>query len=161
MAQNDNYVDILVDILSKQVSTLEDVLRITKTQEDIANATDFDEEAFDESLMRKDICIAKLNEYDNAFVSVYDRVKNAVKADTNRYADKISNIQSLIRRCTDLGNEISTLETRNKDKLAVCFSGKKQEYTARQTAATVAGKYNTTMKNANLMGEGYRFNLDK
>ncbi|MBE5923068.1 MAG: hypothetical protein E7271_01195 [Lachnospiraceae bacterium] len=161
MAQNDNYVDILVDILDKQLTVLEEVLRITKQQEEIANASAFDEQAFDETLMHKDVCIAKLNEYDNAFVSVYDRVKNAVKGDTEKYADKISVIQTLIRRCTDLGNEISTLEVRNKDKIAICFTNKKQEYSAKQTAATVANKYNTTMKNVNLMGERYRFNQDK
>ena len=161
MTQDESYVDILIDTLNKQVPVLEEVLEITRKQEAIAKSDIFDTEAFDETLMRKDVCIAKLNEYDNAFVSLYDRVKSLVRANREKYADKISVMQTLIRKCTDLGNEIRILETRNKDVIARCFANKKQEYSAKQTAATVAGKYNTTMRNVNLMGEGYRFNQDK
>ena len=161
MSEEQRYIDMLIDILNKQIATLCEVRDITKKQGDIANSVDFDEDAFDETLSHKDVCIIRLNELDNGFVSVYDRVKKAVKEDPSKYKDKVSKMQELIRRCTDLGNEIQTLETRNKDKIVKCFDNKKQEYSAKQTAATVAGKYNTTMRNVNLMGEGYRFNQDK
>jgi len=161
MGEEQRYIDMLVDILNKQIATLREVLDITKEQGIIAGEVVFDEERFDETLSHKDICIMKLNELDNGFVSVYDRVKKVVQENPEQYKAKIKELQELIRSCTDLGNEIQTLENRNKDKVARCFAGKKKEYNAKQTAATVANKYNTTMKNVNIMGEGYRFNQDK
>lgn len=161
MSEEQRYIDMLVDILNKQLTTFEEVLEVTKEQGRIAGESVFDEERFDETLSRKDICIMRLNELDNGFVSVYDRVKKAVSDNPERYKTKIKELQELIRSCTDLGNEIQILENRNKDKVARCFAGKKKEYNAKQAAATVANKYNTTMKNVNIMGEGYRFNQDK
>ncbi len=161
MSEEKHYIDMLADILNKQIQTLTEVLEITKNQSTIAAAEVFDENEFDDTLTKKDACIMRLNELDNGFVSIYERVKRIVTADPGKYRDRIKEMQELIRTCTDLGNEIQTLENRNRDKLAQCFASKKKEYNAKQTAATVAGKYNTTMKNINIMGEGYRFNQDK
>lgn len=161
MGEEQRYVDMLIDVLNKQVKTLEEVLEITKRQGMIASAEEFDTDGFDDTLSRKDACIMRLNELDNGFVSVYERVKRQVSEKPDQYKEKIKEMQELIRTCTDLGNEIQTLENRNREKLIKCFSGKKKEYNAKQAAATVAGKYNTTMKNVNIMGEGYRFNQDK
>ncbi|MBQ8086695.1 MAG: hypothetical protein IJ232_11385 [Lachnospiraceae bacterium] len=161
MYEDQRYVDMLLEILNKQIDTLHEALGITKEQEIIANTKEFDSESFDETLSRKDVCIARLNELDNGFVSVYDRVGKIIKSNPDKYKEQILTMQELIRRCTDIGNEIQTLEARNKDKLAACFAGKKQEYNAKQTAATVAGKYNTIMKNVNSAGMGVRFFQDK
>lgn len=161
MSEEQQYVDILVDVLNKQIKTLQEVLEITKRQGVIAAAEEFDEDAFDETLSRKDACIMRLNELDNGFVSVFERVKRQVHEEPDKYKSKVKEMQDLIRACTDLGNEIQTLENRNREKLVKCFAGKKKEYNAKQTAATVAGKYNTTMKNVGMMNEGYRFNQDK
>ena len=161
MSEEKRYVDMLIDVLNKQVKTLEEVLEITKRQGMIAIAEEFDTDDFDDTLSRKDACIMRLNELDNGFVSVYERVKRQVSEKPDQYKEKIKEMQELIRTCTDLGNEIQTLENRNREKLVKCFAGKKMEYNAKQAAATVAGKYNTTMKNVNIMGEGYRFNQDK
>ena len=161
MGEEQRYIDMLIDVLNKQVKTLQDVLEITKRQSEIAEADVFDGDEFDETLSKKDACIMRLNELDNGFVSVYERVKRQVQADPQQYKTKISDMQALIRACTDLGNEIQTLENRNREKLVRCFAGKKKEYNAKQAAATVAGKYNTTMKNVGMMSGGYRFNQDK
>lgn len=161
MSEEQRYVDILVEVLNKQIKTLQEVLEITKRQGVIAEENAFDEEAFDETLSRKDACIMRLNELDNGFVSVYERVKRQVSANPDMYRSKVKDMQELIRICTDLGNEIQTLENRNREKIVKCFAGKKKEYNAKQAAALVAGKYNTTMKNVGIMNEGYRFNQDK
>ena len=161
MSEEQRYVDMLCDVLNKQIKTLQEVLEITRKQSVIAAANEFDEDEFDETLSRKDACIMRLNELDNGFVSVYERVKRQVRANPDMYRSKVKDMQELIRICTDLGNEIQTLENRNREKIVKCFAGKKKEYNAKQAAALVAGKYNTTMKNVGIMNEGYRFNQDK
>lgn len=155
------YVDMLLEILNKQITTLEEILAVTKEQERLADEAVFDEKAFDDTLTKKDIYIIRLNEYDDGFVSVYGKVKKAVDSNKGAYKSQIIKMQELIKKSTDIGNEIRTLETRNSAKISKCFAAKRQEYSAKQTAATVVGKYSTIMRNAGVGGEGYRFNKDK
>ncbi|MBR1598325.1 MAG: hypothetical protein IJ661_05325 [Lachnospiraceae bacterium] len=154
------YINMLIQILEKQSNTLSEVLLITKEQTEIANADKFDEDMFANTLSKKDVLIIRLNELDDGFASLYDKVRKQVKNNPEGYKKDINTLQELIRRCTDLGNAIQTLEIRNRDKIAECFGNKRQEYSAKQTAATVVGKYNATMRNG-LTGSGYRFNQDK
>ena len=160
MTGEGQYIDMLKDILDKQIDTLEDILEVTKEQSRIAYGDEFDSEGFDSTLTKKDMLIIRLNEMDDGFASVYNKVRRDVRNEPDKYRDKIVVLQDMIRKCTDLGMEIKTLESRNKDKLAQCFSGKKQEYSAKQAAANVANKYSVTMRNVNLMSESYRFNKD-
>lgn len=161
MGENQQYVVMLVDILNKQLKTLEEILEVTKQQEVIATEIPFDNDKFEDTLSRKDVLIIRLNELDDGFSSVYSKVRRVVNEYPEQYREQVVEMQNVIRRCTDIGTEIKTLEIRNRDKLTKCFAGKKQEYSAKQAAATVANKYSVTMKNVNLMGEGYRFNQDK
>ena len=161
MADGRRYIDMLEDILVKQISTLESIKDVTGTQSDIVCKEVFDNESFAETLNKKDVLIARLNELDDGFASIYNKVHAEVKDNPQAYASNIRRLQEMIRKCTDLGTEIKVMENRNKDKVEQCFSGKKQEYSAKQTAANVANKYSVTMRNVNLMGESYRFNQDK
>ena len=161
MAEGQQYVNMLIDILEKQILTLEAIIEVTEEQGRLAEADNFDDTAFDDTLTRKDVLIMRLNELDDGFPSVYDKVRKEVRANSSKYEESIAKMQDLIRKCTDIGMRIKTLEARNRDKLVNCFSGKKKEYSAKQAAATVANKYSVTMKNANDMNEGYRFNQDK
>lgn len=161
MAEGQQYVNMLMDILAKQIETLKTMLDVTREQGKLAAADDFDSDAFDDTLTRKDVLIIRLNELDDGFTSVYNKARKEIKLDSEKYKQEIVKMQDMIRQCTDIGTEIRTLENRNRDKLANCFSGKKKEYSAKHVAATVANKYSVTMKNVNIMGEGYRFNQDK
>ena len=157
----EQYVNMLIDVLNKQIAALNEMLDATKEQERLALEENFDADAFDDTLSRKDLLLIRLNELDDGFSSMYNRARKEIKSNTSKYKKEIELMQGLIRQCTDLGNEIRTLENRNRDRLADCFTGKKKEYTAKQAAATVANKYSVTMKNVNVMNEGYRFNQDK
>ena len=161
MADNDRYLDVLKDILEKQLKTLEEILAVTKEQSVIAGSDEFDDEKFGSTLSKKDVLIIRLNELDDGFASVYGKAGTLLKKDREKYKDKIKFLQDMIRKCTDIGMEIQTLESRNRAKIEQHFSGKKQEYSAKHTAANVANKYSVTMRNVNLMGESYRFNQDK
>ena len=157
----EQYVNMLIDVLNKQIAALNEMLDATKEQERLALEEDFDADAFDDTLSRKDLLLIRLNELDDGFSSMYNRARKEIKSNTSKYKKEIELMQGLIRQCTDLGNEIRTLENMNSDRLSDCFTGKKKEYTAKQAAATVANKYSVTMKNVNVMNEGYRFNQDK
>lgn len=160
MEERQQYIGMLDNILDKQIATLEDILAVTKEQSLLASDERFDMDKFDETLARKDVFIMRLNELDNGFVFIYDRVRSEVKNNPEKFSKDIKRLQEKIRKCTDFGMEIQTLEARNRDKFVKCFDNKRQEYSAKQTAATVAGKYNVMMRNANYAG-GNRFNFNQ
>lgn len=140
-----SYIQMLLDTLQKQQQTLEEVLQITKKQSDIAIAPEFDELQLEETLNRKEILIAKLNQLDDGFSSVYGRIRNVMIAEKEAYANEIKSMQEIVKCCTDLGIEIRVLEERNREKLSQCFMGKQKQYGVQRNAATVASKYHQTM----------------
>ena len=142
-----NYVQILVDTLQKQTGVLKEILELTKEQRMIAEGSCFDEVALEDTLNKKEILIARLNELDDGFASVYSRVHREVNEHKKLYKEELHQLQSLIKECTDLGIEIKVLEERNRDKLSKCFAGKQKEYGAQRTAAEVASRYHQTMYN--------------
>ena len=75
MGDNHNYIQILVSTLQKQVGVLKEILELTKEQRRIADHSDFDEAMLEETLNKKEVLIAKLNELDDGFASVYGRVR--------------------------------------------------------------------------------------
>lgn len=150
MNDNHNYVQVLVDTLQKQAEVLKEILELTKEQQRIADNPDFDEVMLEETLHKKEVLIAKLNELDDGFASVYGRVHREVKEHKELYEGELQQLQELIKECTDLGVEIKVLEERNRDKLSRCFSEKHREYGAQRTAANVASRYHQTMRNVQM-----------
>lgn len=143
--EKNSYIGMLLQTLQNQEATLQEVLAVTKEQSKIANGQTFDEEAFGDTLNRKEILIARLNSLDDGFASVYGRVRSVILQEKNAYKKEILKMQELIKSCTDLGVEIKVLEERNRDKLVQCFSEKQKQYGSQMNAATVASKYHQTM----------------
>lgn len=160
MGDNNSYIQILVDTLQKQLGALKEILELTKEQRSIADNSDFDEVMLEETLNKKEVLIAKLNELDDGFASVYGRVRKEVKEHEELYKEELQQLQRLIKECTDLGVEIKVLEERNRDKLAQCFSGRYKEYGNQRIASTVASRYYQTMQNARLT-DSHIFNKKK
>ena len=155
-----NYVQILVVTLQKQIQVLQEILKLTKEQHQIATLSEFDEVMLEETLNKKEVLIAQLNELDDGFASVYGRVRKEVNQHRELYTEELQQLQELIKECTDLGVEIRVLEERTRKKLAQCFAGKQKEYGVQRTAATVASRYYQTMKNAKVQNS-YLYNEKK
>lgn len=155
MDDSKGYVQILVTTLEKQQQVLQQILAITENQREIANMEPFDEVAFDNTLNQKEMLISRLNELDDGFASVFGRVRQEITTNKELYGKELQRIQTLIRECTDIGNELRVLEQRNYDRLTQCFAGKQREYGVRQAVADVASKYHRTMYN--LTGDSSRY----
>lgn len=153
--EKNSYIGMLLQTLQNQEATLQEVLQVTKEQSKIANGQTFDEEAFGDTLNRKEILIARLNGLDDGFASVYGRVRSVILQEKNAYKKEILKMQELIKSCTDLGVEIKVLEERNRDKLVQCFSEKQKQYGSQMNAATVASKYYRTMYSGRTSGSNY------
>ena len=122
------YVKVLADSLQKKFTALESILNITKTQEELLQEENFDEECFLETIKSKQIYIDQITELDNGFEVVYNRVKQELDADRMLYVDDIANMQKLITKITDLGIDIEALEKRNKVQMDKVLAEKKQQF---------------------------------
>ena len=156
-----NYIQILITTLQQQVEVLQQILLVTQQQSLIAESTEFDEAALDDTIANKEVMIAKLNTLDDGFTSVYGRVRNLIRKDQEKYREQLHAMQDLIKQCTDIGIEIRVLEERNRDRLVRCFSERHMKYGAKRTAAAVASRYSKTMNSQKVSSFSYFDNNKK
>lgn len=150
MNQTGTYVNIMQESLVRKKTYLSEILELTKEQEKLAHAKKFDENAFGETIDKKEILINNVNEIDKGFTSVYERVRTEVHTNKNLYQNELKSMQDLIRECVDLGMQIAVLEERNRATLeqvfAIGFKGIKQIKQSKQAA----NRYYQSMSNGNV-----------
>ena len=140
-------VKVLADSLQKKFTALDSILNITKTQEELLQEENFDEECFLETIKSKQIYIDQITELDNGFEVVYNRVKQELDADRMLYVDDIANMQKLISKITDLGIDIEALEKRNKVQMDKVLAEKKQQFRGMRMNNSAASNYYRNMVN--------------
>ncbi len=150
MDQTGTYINIMQESLLRKKQYLAEILDLTKRQEQLAKPKKIDEEAFGETIDRKDVLINNILEIDKGFSSVYDRVRTEILDNRELYQDELLNMQKLIKECVDLGMKIEALEERNRVALERAFSvGFKGIKRAKQSK-NVANKYYKSMSNGNV-----------
>ncbi|MDE5965767.1 MAG: hypothetical protein K2G89_02940 [Lachnospiraceae bacterium] len=146
-----NYLKVLSDSLEQKKTVLTQILEVTRRQERIAmaQAEEFSEIEFSNTVNEKEVLIARLNQLDDGFLSVYNRIRQDVIDQGGLYDPEIRRMQEQIKVCVDIGNEIQVLEERNQTKMALHFSAKQEEYKARANMNSVAKSYHQSMSGVN------------
>lgn len=140
-----NYLRILADTLTQKEHILEQLLSLTKTQSALAEQAELDETAFSNSVNEKEVLIARINQLDDGFTSIYERIRQDVIDQGGLYDTEIRQMQEQIRRCVGIGNEIKVLEERNHAKLTGHFASKKESYKVKASANSAARSYHQAM----------------
>jgi len=134
------YVRMMLDVLNKKETHLIKLLELTKEQEALLKADELNEAEFELLIDKKGGHLRKLEEVDQGFQSVYNRVAEEMKTNKEAYKEQILEMQGLITRVTDLGVELSALEEKNKAALEVKLQNRKQTIrqfkVSKQTAST-------------------------
>ena len=147
MNETDMYVGIMRDSLKRKKAYLDEIAELTVKQGEIAIAEKLDEEAFGETVDRKEILINNINEIDKGFTSVYDRIRDNLLEEKDNYKAELKEIQDLINSCMDKGAEIEVLEERNRQKLEAIFASEKKNLRQVKNSRSIANKYYKTMAN--------------
>lgn len=147
MNETGMYVGILTDSLKRKKAYLDEIAELTKKQGELAVADKFDEEAFGETVDRKETLINNINEIDKGFTSVYDRIRGNLIEEKETYKAELKNIQALINSCMDKGSEIEVLEERNRQKLEGIFASERKSLRQVKNSRSIANKYYKTMAN--------------
>ena len=145
---NANYIDIMVESLQKKEKILEKLIEKCDAQAEVIADNDYGSinwDKFNVLITEKEILIDRLNEIDDGFEALYDRVGDEIKQNKERYASQIKAIQELIKAVTDKGVTIKAKEERNRANLERVLLPIKKELKTSKRSMSVINKYYNTM----------------
>ncbi len=151
MPNTDNYLQIMIDSLTKKEEILDRIIDKNRKQYECIKGKTYEEvdwEAFSLLVTEKEIAIDRIIEIDEGFDQTYNIIKDEVTADKEKYRDKVLILKDQIERLTDKGVSIQTDEERNRQIIDKLFSNTRQEIKKQRTGMNVANAYYKTMSNS-------------
>ena len=111
-----NYLQMMIDSLQKKEKVLSDIEKIVQEQAQILSIDNIDQIAFDDSMARKADLIEELERLNDGFEHIYDRIKEGLVGDKEKYAQYIKELQTLIAKVSEKSILIETMEERNENR---------------------------------------------
>ena len=142
------YVRMMIDILGKKEVHLSKILEYTKEQEALLKQETFSEEEFAVLVEKKEGLIKKIEEFDDGFQSVYNRMSEELAEHKEQYAEEIRTMQSLIKDITAQTNTIQTQEIRNRESVCAKFDGIREQVKGVRNSQKVVKQYYQNMVNS-------------
>jgi len=152
------YINILIDTLVKKESLIDELINLTKVQEDIFKSESLDMEKLEESLSEKEVKIEQLNQLDDGFEKVFGHVKDELTNNRLENKDQILKLQQLITRVIDISTKLELMEKRNKDQFTTSLLNKRKEIGKSKVNNNVVTNYYKNMVN---QYQGQSYFLDK
>ena len=148
----------MVESLTKKIEILEKLLEYTKAQEMLLEEGEFHMEEFSKLLDKKGELIDVLNTMDQGFEQVYERMEEEIKGKKEEHSHEILLMQERIRTITDLSIKLQELEYKNKEKVEIQFSQKKNEIKTFRQSKDNVNKYYRVMSKTQVVDSAF---LDK
>ncbi|MCR4728093.1 MAG: flagellar export chaperone FlgN [Lachnospiraceae bacterium] len=139
------YVTALVESLEKKNKVLDEIIEKNKEQRDLLSEEPFSFEKFDKNTEEKGVLIYRLNQLDEGFESLYEKVKAELDMYKDSYADKIRRMQELIREITDKSTSIQAEEARNKAALEQVFKSERDRLKSGRSGVKALKSYSQAM----------------
>jgi len=140
-----NYINILKESLQEKKKCLNQLLAINKEFEELVSCEDMNYDLFDKNMEAKNEVIKKLENLDDGFVSVYNRVNELLVNDKDTYAEDIRLLKEDIREVTDLTVKLEVSEKKNKDAFDNRMGVMENKIKAGRTGNKVAINYYQNM----------------
>ncbi|MDK2807592.1 MAG: hypothetical protein PWP24_325 [Clostridiales bacterium] len=147
MEMNQTYVIILVDTLKRKLILLNDVLDMTNFQNKLIAEDKVDTDEFEGTFISKQEMIDTINQVDDGFEQIYDRVKEELKEHAPLYREEIVVLKELISEITKKSVAIQTAEHRNRDLMERYFSARKKAIKDYNVGNKTVRRYQDAMKN--------------
>ena len=147
MENTQNYLQILEESLSRKISILDELERLTMSQREIVQADEFDEEVFNTNVEQKAALIREIEKLDRGFQLLFDNVKNQLDDNRAQYAEEIKRLQELVKGVMDRSAELQVMEARNRDMIKSRFAALKKEARTIKKSREMAANYYKTMNN--------------
>lgn len=145
MAQEEQYVNMMLDSLKKKDEVLEEIIRINKVQTELASKEELDMDVFAETVEEKQKYIDIINELDDGFQMLYDKVKEELNLRKARYTAEIRKMQEYIKLLSEKSILIQAQEEKNRLSIQAHFSKMKKEVKVAKQSMKVASDYYKSM----------------
>lgn len=139
---------MLEESLRKKIDIMTEIESENERQREVlSNPEVVNEDLFDATVDRKGELIEKLVAIDDGFQSLFDRVKEEVNANKDKYADQIKRMQALVEEVTAKSASIEAAERRNKKLAETYFDTARQKMNVSKQTSAAAFNYYRTMNN--------------
>ena len=159
--ENTTYINILNDTLKKKEEVLLALSEATNSQSELLDAAELDIDAFNKLVDEKEKLLQKLESLDDGFMSLYEKVRDALAEDATPYVDQIKVTQELVKKQTELSTALQAAEERNKAKMAIHLARGHQKMREFRVGSQTAAAYYRNMSGKHQDGESYFFNRKK
>ncbi|WP_026491776.1 hypothetical protein [Butyrivibrio sp. XPD2002] len=147
----ESYLDMMEDSLRDKIEVLNEIVKENETQKEILESTtEFDEKGFDEAISRKGELIRRVDNLNDGFESLYERVKEELDQNKEKHKERIRIFQDLIRQITDLSNSIEAGEKRNSALAKNYFSVARNKMNQGRKSSQAALDYYLTMNKSKI-----------
>lgn len=156
--QDKEYIAILRQSLEKKNKILDLIVEKNKEQRILFTDDTLPPERLEENIKEKGDLIDQLNQLDDGFEQVYNRVREILNKEKEAYRDEIKKMQELIREITDKSATVQAQEQRNKELAVQKFASVKKEIRKARTSTKAASQYYKSMAKMNVVDSQF---LDK
>ena len=133
---------VLEDTIQKKEQYLDELMTLTKGQENVLLAEKFSMDEFEALMEKKEPYIQKISEFDAGFEGIYAKMKPVMEIYKKEYEPRIRALQAKIKTVMEKGAALCALEEQNKTRLEHCLKDKKQEIrTFHKNSRTVSSYY--------------------
>lgn len=146
---NQSGAQILLQSLEKKTLLLDKMIQQNSIQEEILKADDLDMDAFDEAINKQGSYLEELDRLDQGFEAVYDRVRQELIQDKERYRAEIIRMKELIQQITDKIVTLNAGNMRNKVLAENQFKKKRISIGTGASKNKAARNYYNNMNNLN------------
>jgi hypothetical protein len=136
-----SYIAILKESLVKKSVVLDRVIAIDEELMKTLRENPSDLETFDRYLEEKEEAIQELNQLDDGFEAVYDKVAELLQTEKEAYASEIKELQSLTREVTGKTMTAQNAEARARQAVEEFFTKKKGEIRDGRKSSRVTAYY--------------------
>lgn len=147
----EDYIDILAESLVKKNHILDEIRKLNQEQKQILSDENLTPGMFEKTLDKKAALIDELNQMDEGFQQLYEKVRPEIQEHMEHYADKIRMMQEEIQKITDKTVAIQTEELRNKQLVENKFSSIKKQIREVKSSQKAVNTYYRNMMNRNVM----------
>lgn len=141
------YLSLLEDSLKKKNRLLDQLLKLTQEQEKLIKEEDIEDDKFDKTIEEKEPIIEKVTELNIGFEQVYDRIKEGLVSNKDKYHEEIQSLQRLIQELTDKGVRLQALEKRNKVNIELYLKDKRNDIKNFKLSNKTVSNYYKNMAN--------------
>ena len=160
MGQDDVYLSLLEKSLEKKAAILDKLIELTEKQKTLINQEQLDFDQFDSIVNEKSELIQQINELDNGFEQLYQRVRDELNANPGSFKNQIERLKQLITDVTDKGVRLQVMEKHNKDMMDSYLRSKRENIKSFKVNSKAAAKYYSNINNAT-MDSSYFFDKKK